>query len=225
VSSLRYYVLAANGPHVVELFKLEQAPRRAVITSSTLGRMVEIDDIHMTHHPPNGGKATRIIHMSDAKGTDVRIPLEPAADVVELGRAIIDLSDFDWEGSKKFTKRSYAEKYVLDVAREGACIYARFYMGPPQLLSEALDALARSGKLDMYVLKPGGFGTAPPGHRMTCARLVFDDEAEVTLGCLLLASHRPDIDSSAEKPWSGPRFKWVAYGSGGQVAEGGVDAG
>jgi hypothetical protein len=220
----RYYVLAECGGRIVELFKLVQSSTSAVITSPLLKRLVTVENIHFTHHPPKDGRATRIVHLSDAGGTDERIPLHPAADPVELPRVVLDLSDFDWRNAKPFAKRSYAEKWVLDVEQYGPYVDARFFLGSPSAVLTATSTVTASDDWYMLSPKPGGFGTVPGGHGITYARLVFDDEAEVTLGCLLFVCHPPEGDTGPSEPWDLDVFQYVAYGGGeGEYARGRTD--
>jgi hypothetical protein len=216
VPPLRYYVLATYGSRTVELFKVEQRTNDVVVVPSLANRTVGTTSIHLTHHLPRLGQATRIVHVSDSKGTDERIPLPPEAPYVLIGRLILDLSGLDWSDAKEFSKIAFAEKYVHDISQHGAYVEARFYMGEPTVLLRALDALVRSGELGIVIPKPGGFGTPPGGQEIHSARLVFDDEAEVTVACLLLSCHPPEIDASSDKPWTGEQLQWVAYGSEGK---------
>jgi hypothetical protein len=86
MAARRSCVLAANDDHEIELFKVELLRESTVISSSLVNRLVGTSSIHVTHHLPKAGKSTRIIHISDSRGTDVRIQLDPAAKVVELPR-------------------------------------------------------------------------------------------------------------------------------------------
>jgi hypothetical protein len=144
---LRYFILARNGSDVVELFKLEQVPDRIVIASSLIPSIVETGNIHVTHHPPKRGMSTRIVHISDARGTDVKLPLDPAAEVVDLAHIAVNLTDMDWEKARKFTKQSYAETVVLDVGADGEHVDAQFVMGEPRLVKETLETRRKSDSL------------------------------------------------------------------------------
>ena len=72
--------------------------------------------------------STRIVHISDARGTDVKLPLDPAGQVVDLIRIGVNLTEIGWEKARKFTKRSYAETMVLDVGADGEHVDAQFVM-------------------------------------------------------------------------------------------------
>jgi hypothetical protein len=158
---LRYFILARYGSDVVELFKLEQVPDRIIIASSLIPSMVETGNIHVTHHPPKRGMSTRIVHISDARGTDVKLPLDPAAEVVDLARIAVNLTDMDWKKARKFTKQSYAETVVLDVGADGEHVDAQFVMGEPRLVKETLETRRKSDSLGVVVMRPGEVGGVP----------------------------------------------------------------
>jgi hypothetical protein len=185
--------------------------------------MVGTANIHLTHHPAKDGMRTRIIHISDERGTDARIEVDPQANLVELVRMQIDLADFDWAGAKQFKKVAYDEKYELDVAEHGPSVTARFYLGAPDTLIKKMDAVIQSDDPGMILLYPGAFKTPPGGHKMSFHRLVFDDEADETVGCLILMCEKPERDPASEKPWTLDQLRWIAYGLEGEVAEGTTD--
>jgi hypothetical protein len=218
-ASRRYYIVAKKENDFVELFKLEQLSRSAVITSSLANRMVEVAGIHATHHPPTSSKSSRIVHISDSEGTDERIPLDPSADPIELFRMVVDLSDFDWEAAKPFRKLSYAEKWVHDVDQGGPYINALFYLGEPRRLPAMAEKAL--GEILVFIPTPDGFRTVPGGHEINFARLIFDDEAPETFMCLLLSCYSPgEAPASSYKPWAGQQLSWIAYSRGSQVARG-----
>ena len=80
-----------------------------------------------------------------------------------------------------------------------------------------------SPECTIMIPKRGGFGGPPVGHEIHYARILFDDEADVTVGCLLLSCHPPDLDPSAEGPWTGEPLNWIAYGDEGKIYRGTTD--
>jgi hypothetical protein len=137
--------------------------------------------------------STRIVHISDARGTDVRRFLDPAAHVVDLIRIGVNLADIDWDKAKKFTKKSYAERVVLDVGAHGESIDVQFLMGTPRLVKATLEMRRESpDSVGMIIMRPGIVGGPPKGHLVNYSEIVFDDEADVTLGSLVLQCHTPE---------------------------------
>jgi hypothetical protein len=45
--------------------------------------------------------STRIVHISDARGTDVKLPLDPAAQMVDLIHIGLNLTEIGWEKARK----------------------------------------------------------------------------------------------------------------------------
>jgi hypothetical protein len=218
----RYFILAQRGEDVIELVKIEQTPRRTVIGASLASHAAQTASIHTTHHAATAEKCTRIMHVSDSKGTDERVYLEPNAPVVSLGALILDLSDIEWR-ERPFKKTAYDEKWIVDVDRDGsqACIW--FFYGFPQALIAALDAWVHSDEWSMFLFKkPDAFGSPPAGHAVQCARLVFDDEAAETVGCLVMTCEPVPRDAVEEPTTVEAPFAWVAYGAEGKVERGGA---
>ncbi len=180
--STRYFVTATCDGVETEILKFEQSTRSAVIVMSGMGRITDTKSIHITHHRPKRGLPTRIMHMSDASGTDVRHALDPTVRMVELGQLIVNLGDLDWNSTKPFRRTAYRAKYVHDVAARGPHIDARFYLGDPAAISEAMSRRLSPERHEMLMLKPSGFGTPPGGHEITTVQILFDDEADETLG-------------------------------------------
>jgi hypothetical protein len=158
--------------------------------------------------------------VSDASGTDARLQVDPSAEAVELASVMVDISELDWETEKRFAKQSYAEKWVHDVDADGAFVQARFFFGSPDAIGRAMDKHLASPDRHMLIPKPGGFATAPGGHQIQYARLVFDDEADPTFGCLFLSCHPPQGEPGPAKPWTLGQAHYVLYGKGGQIVRG-----
>jgi hypothetical protein len=78
-----------------------------------------------------------------------------------------------------------------------------------------------SEELRVWMPLSNGFGTVPGGTEINYARIIFDDEAEVTIGCLLLSCDAPDSPTHDESTRVDvPSFRWIAYGLEGKVARG-----
>jgi hypothetical protein len=220
----RFYVVAAKEEDEVELFKIEQSPARTVIASSLVASMVGTPSIHITHHEPKDGHPSSAIHISDAHGTRRYEQLGTITTVVHLGTLAVDLFDLAWPPAQPFARTSYEVKHRLDVD-EGVFVNAHFYYGQPAAIQSAIDRLLASPTFAFIYPIPDGFATAPGGHPLHYTQLVFDDEADPTVGCLLVACDPPTGargESGRAAPFDG--VSWVAYGAGGVVAEGTIEA-
>jgi hypothetical protein len=145
----------------------------------------------------------------------VRRFLDPAAHVVDLIRIGVNLADIDWDKAKKFTKKSYAERVVLDVGAHGESIDVQFLMGTPRLVKATLEMRRESpDSVGMIIMRPGIVGGPPKGHLVNYSEIVFDDEADVTLGSLVLQCHTPEGPLQGIPPGT---EGFVVYGMGGEL--------
>jgi hypothetical protein len=224
MSRRRYYVVAGRGEHEVELLKVEQTPLRTVIASPLVARMVGTASIHVTHHEPKHGHATGAIHISDARASRALLRVDPSADVIHLGMLMLDLSDLEWPPERPFAKTAYDEKWRMEIDREGVYVNAHLYYGRPEAITSAIRAYLESDSFAFFHPIRDGFGTAPGGHPVNYTQLVFDNAAVPTVGCLLATAEPPTPSEQEARPWTLGPLSWVAYGTGGVLAEGSTEA-
>jgi hypothetical protein len=171
----RFYLNLQHGGSVKQGFAVRLSSKQTIVSSS----VPLLRNIHTTmHHPQHEkGMLETVSHVRETKQnqteTLIRVPRDKR--LLELIGIYIDRDQF--QSSKEFKKSAYDGEYTVP-ADFGDHLTVRFFQGPPDIVSKAMDHLIATRRPGVVIPHPDGFYIDPAAregtNKVNYAQIIFD---------------------------------------------------